>query len=198
MNNDITDLFETAGMPLDGIVDSEQIIDFDLDGIDKSSADDATEMVQNLSKFYYNEEFMTANPTFKKRVDADLESLRILIKMRKSDEIAHDNLLKAIASNSSNASLYRSLTEMQKTIISITTKMGEIIVGLNNLMKGFQLEINFQDQTNDQQSDVDEDFSVSKDTHRGSKEFINMMNNIDDLFTDEEIPDDKIQKEDLN
>ena len=130
-----------------GIVDSEPIVDFDLDGIDAESSQDATDLVQNLSKFYYNEEFMAANPTFKKRVDADLESLRILIKMRKADEVAHDNLLKAIAGNSSNASLYRSLTEMQKTIISITTKMGEIVTGLNNLMKGFQLEINFQEES---------------------------------------------------
>ena len=87
------------------IVDSEPIIDFDLDGIDKESSKDAADLVQNLSKFYYNEEFMAANPTFKKRVDADLESLRILIKMRKADEVAHDNLLRAIAGNSSNASL---------------------------------------------------------------------------------------------
>lgn len=161
------------------IVDSEPIVDFDLDGIDAESSQDATDLVQNLSKFYYNEEFMAANPTFKKRVDADLESLRILIKMRKADEVAHDNLLKAIAGNSSNASLYRSLTEMQKTIISITTKMGEIVTGLNNLMKGFQLEINFQEES------AAEEIKSSKDTHRGSKEFINMMNNNENLFVDE-------------
>lgn len=162
-------------------IDTESVVDFNLDGIDKESEFEATELIHNLSKFYYNEEFMSANPTFKKRVDSDLESLRILIKMRKADEVAHDNLLKAIAGNSSNASLYRSLTEMQKTIISITTKMGEIITGLNNLMKGFQLEINFQEESN-------EEITSSKDTHRGSKEFINMMNtqNTQDLFTDEE------------
>lgn len=175
----------------DANIDSEQIIDFDLDGIDKSSADDAAALVQNLSKFYYNEEFMAANPTFKKRVDADLESLRILIKMRKADEVAHDNLLKAIANNSSNASLYRSLTEMQKTIISITTKMGEIITGLNNLMKGFQLEINFQEESNAEEIAS----SSSKDTHRGSKEFINMMNQeSNSLFVDE---DEETEKEEL-
>lgn len=191
MSNDIKNIFEND-VDLDGIVDGEQIIDFDIDGIDKSSADDAASLVQNLSKLYYNEEFMSANPTFKKRVDADLESLRILIKMRKADEVAHDNLLKAIAGNSSNASLYRSLTEMQKTIISITTKMGEIVTGLNNLMKGFQLEINFQE------PDTDEDdlMDFSKDTHRGSKEFITMMNSADDLFTKEEAEDQEIKKED--
>ena len=194
MSNDIKNIFEND-VDLDGIVDGEQIIDFDIDGIDKSSADDAASLVQNLSKLYYNEEFMSANPTFKKRVDADLESLRILIKMRKADEVAHDNLLKAIAGNSSNASLYRSLTEMQKTIISITTKMGEIVTGLNNLMKGFQLEINFQEHDTDE-DDLMDSRDVSKDTHRGSKEFITMMNSADNLFTKEEMEDPEIKKED--
>ena len=177
------------------IVDSEPIIDFDLDGIDKESSKDAADLVQNLSKFYYNEEFMAANPTFKKRVDADLESLRILIKMRKADEVAHDNLLRAIAGNSSNASLYRSLTEMQKTIISITTKIGEIVTGLNNLMKGFQLEINFQEESNA----GEELQSSSKDTHRGSKEFINMMNKEEQVVVSSEnlFEDEEIEKEEL-
>ena len=177
------------------IVDSEPIIDFDLDGIDEESSKDAADLVQNLSKFYYNEEFMAANPTFKKRVDADLESLRILIKMRKADEVAHDNLLRAIAGNSSNASLYRSLTEMQKTIISITTKIGEIVTGLNNLMKGFQLEINFQEESNA----GEESQSSSKDTHRGSKEFINMMNKEEQVVVSSEnlFEDEEIEKEEL-
>lgn len=181
--NDIRDIFEETNM--DGIIDSEQLIDFDMEEIDQSSKSDAAELIQNLSKFYYDENFMAANPTFKKRVDADLESLRILIKMRKADEVAHDNLLKAIAGNSSNASLYRSLTEMQKTIISITTKMGEIITGLNNLMKGFQLEINFQDNNS---NDEEEDVEYTKDIHRGSKEFIEQMKRESEqnLFIDEE------------
>lgn len=183
--DDIRDIFEDNNINMDGIIDSEQLIDFDMDEIDQSSKNDATELIQNLSKFYYDENFMAANPTFKKRVDADLESLRILIKMRKADEVAHDNLLKAIAGNSSNASLYRSLTEMQKTIISITTKMGEIIAGLNNLMKGFQLEINFPDNnSNDDEGDVE----YAKDTYRGSKEFIEQMKKESEqnLFIDKE------------
>ena len=120
--SNLQDLFEDN--VLDGIIDSEQILDIDMNKIDEDAAKDAADLVINLSKFYYDDKFMAANPTFKKRVDTDLESLRVLIKMRKSDEIAHDNLLKAIANNSSNESLYRSLTEIQKTIISITTKMG--------------------------------------------------------------------------
>lgn len=169
-------------------IDGMQLVDIDLEGIDQSSKEDAITLIENLSRFYYDKDFMQRNPNFKKRVDADLESLRILIKMRKSDEIAHDLLVKAIAGNSGNASLYKSLSEIQKTIISITSKMGDIIDGLNNLMKGYQLEMNFDDPEPIETEDAIE--SVG-DTFKGSKDFIKKMNESLEkgLFTKEEMED---------
>ena len=80
---------------------------------------------------------------------------------------------------------------MQKTIISITTKMGEIVTGLNNLMKGFQLEINFQEESTPDTDTI----SSSQDTYRGSKDFINKMNEeCQNLFIDD---DDETEKEEL-
>lgn len=154
-------------------IDGMQLVDIDLEGIDQSSKEDAITLIENLSRFYYDKDFMQRNPNFKKRVDADLESLRILIKMRKSDEIAHDLLVKAIAGNSGNASLYKSLSEIQKTIISITSKMGDIIDGLNNLMKGYQLEMNFD---NPEPIETDDTIEQVGDTFKGSKDFIKSMN----------------------
>jgi hypothetical protein len=102
--------------------------------------------------------------------------------MRKTDEVAHDLIIKAIAGNSGNASLYKSLAEIQKTILSITTKMGDIITGLNNLLKGYQLEMNFEEQ---EQPETDQEQPKLKNTYRGSKEFIERMNQ-GDLFMEEE------------
>lgn len=164
------DNLEKAIFDIDGDINGESLVTIDVDGIDTASLADAKDMVENLSKFYYNEDFMKQNPNFKKRVDSELESLRVLIKMRKADEQAHDALLMAISANNNNASLYRSLTEIQKTIISITTKMGEIVTGLNNMMKGYQLEINFDNPESDE-----EDEQAVKSTTRGSKEFIKQM-----------------------
>lgn len=175
------ELFE--GMPTELEVDGMQLVDIDFDGIDESAKADAIALIENLEKFYYNDDFMKNHPTFKKRIDTDLESLRILFKMRKSDETAHDLIMKAIQGNSGNASLYKSLSEMQKTIISITTKIGDIIEGLNTLMKGYQLELNFDQETNEE-SEEDESMSNGS-THRGSKEFIEQMNQRD-LFTKKE------------
>ena len=107
---------------------------------------------------------MSAHPMAKKRIDTELESLRVLIKMRKADEQAHDSIITAIASNSNNASLYRALTDIQKTILAITSKISETIIGINNILKGFQLEINF-----------DKPAEPESDSTRGSKDFISKM-----------------------
>lgn len=178
--SNIQEIFEETS--LDGVIDGMELVDIDMEGIDKESLDDAMALVDNLSKLYCNEEFMKNNPNFKKRVDAELESLRVLIKMRKTDEVAHDLIIKAIAGNSGNASLYKSLAEIQKTILSITTKMGDIITGLNNLLKGYQLEMNFEEQ---EQPETEQEQPKLKNAYRGSKEFIERMNQ-GDLFIEEE------------
>lgn len=153
------DLFEIDGpMP-------ENILVIDMDEIDKSAVKDAQELVDNLSNIYCDPSFMKAHPLAKKRVDTELESLRVLIKMRKADEQAHDSIINAISANSNNASLYRALTDIQKTILAITSKISETIIGINNILKGFQLEINFDKPDEDQQTN----------STRGSKDFINKM-----------------------
>lgn len=176
------DLFEVP--PLDNLdVDGLQLVDINIDGINEEAKADAVALIDNLSKFYYDADFMKRHPNFKKRVDSDLESLRILFKMRKADEEAHDLLIKAITGNSGNASLYKSLADMQRTIISITSKINDIVDGLNNMMKGYQLEIDFNN--THESEDETEPISDNK-TFRGSKEFISMMNNTQNLFTKEE------------
>ena len=182
--NNLNDIFDDD-INLEGIVDAEEIVNIDIDGIDDNSIIDARAMVENLSKFYYDEEFMKANPSLKKRIDSELESLRILIKMRKSDEKTHDILLKAIAKNSSNASLYRALTEVQKATLSITKQINDIVNGLNGLLKNYQLEIQWKDETAESKDDNEEDVEEIKDIHKGTKAFIEQMNqDEDDLFNE--------------
>lgn len=155
---------------MDDIIDAEEIVDIDLDGINEESHKDAIELISNIEKYYYNDEFMQNNPKLKKRIDTELESMRVLLKMRKADEVTHDVLIKAISKNSSNASLYRSLTEIQKTIISITTKISEIITGLNNLLKNYQLELNFKEDNSINENEEVGD--VINGACRGTKSFI--------------------------
>ena len=166
---DIDDFIKSA---TDDVSDlGEQLVNIDVEGIDREAKSDAHQMVDNLSKFYYDEAFMSKHPQIKKRIEDELESMRILIKMRKADEEAHDALIKAISANNTNASLYKALTQIQGTILSVTTKMGEIVDRLNHMMKGYQLELPYE-----QQDQTDDNTEITtKNTYRGTKEFIKNM-----------------------
>ena len=89
--------------PSDLIDNEEDIVNIDTERIDNDSLKEAAELVENLKDIYADPEFMKANPKFATRLKAEVEDLRILMKIRKSDEVAHDVLLSAIGSNSSNA-----------------------------------------------------------------------------------------------
>ena len=188
---ELDNIFDNSGDVIDGI----DIVNIDIDAIGDEAEGKAKTLIEDLAKFYYDEDFLKANPNFRKRVDNDMESLRMLLKMRAADEVTHDVLIKAIAANSSNASLYRALTNVQTTILQITTKIETIVNNLTTMIKGYQLELNFKLEQ-EQMMNADEDEEVTVDNvssqHRGSKSFIEQMNRIeteqiteDILFEDE-------------
>jgi hypothetical protein len=165
-------------------VDPENLVEpIDMEEINSESEKSAVELVSNLSKIYFDEEFMEENPGLKKRIDTFIESMRILIKMRKSSERTHDILVAAIPSQPTNASLYRSQAQIESNLLSIQKQMDDTVSSMTNLLKGYQLELNFRS-TEDENKETDVP-SVEKDIHRGSKSFIQQMrekNNVD-LFT---------------
>lgn len=171
----------------DNIIDGIDIVNIDIEGISNDAESKARTLFEDLTTFYYDPEFLKANPNFKKRVDNDIESLRMLLKMRAADEVTHDVLLKAIAANSGNASLYRSLTQVQTTILQITTKIETIINNLTTMIKGYQLELNFKLEQEQQMLDDNGDNESNESTenieeqtiHRGSKAFIEQMNRME-------------------
>lgn len=175
---ELDSIFDNSGDVIDGI----DIVNIDIDAIGDEAEGKAKTLIEDLAKFYYDEDFLKANPNFRKRVDNDMESLRMLLKMRAADEVTHDVLIKAIAANSSNASLYRALTNVQTTILQITTKIETIVNNLTTMIKGYQLELNFKLEQ-EQMMNADEDEEVTVDNvssqHRGSKSFIEQMNRIE-------------------
>ena len=62
-----------------------------------------------------DEEWLKKNPTLRHRISVELESLRGLLKMRRTNEAAHDALVVAIGRNPDQGSLYKALTDMQRT-----------------------------------------------------------------------------------
>jgi hypothetical protein len=175
--SDLQDIFMDES-PLDDVIDSLEVVNIDIEGISSEAENKAKVLIEDLAKFYYDEEFLKSNPNFRRRVDNDMESLRMLLKMRAADEVTHDVLIKAIAANSGNASLYGSLTRVQATILQITTKIENIVNNLTNMIKGYQLELNFKyenemNKESEEEEDIDiEDLSTAT---RGGKAFIEQM-----------------------
>ena len=186
-DRDIEDLF----------VDPEGIVeDINIANIEEEAKTASFALCRNLREVYFDEEFMKKNPRFKERLDVELESLRVLVKMRKSDEIAHDLCLRSIGMNTNNASLYKALSGIQSSMLSIQRQMDDTVKNINNLLKNVQLELNFD---NNQQNNTQgqQEIPLDSNTTRGSKKFIEMMNQElkqeaqleirpEDLFVDEE------------
>lgn len=166
------EVFEDAGITIDPSEFAEEI---DVQEIEKVAKEESFAMCKNLRDIYFDEEFMKKNPKLKERLDIELESLRVLIKMRKSDEIVHDLCLKSVGMNPNNGSLYKSLTGIQKSMLNIQIQMDTTVRNINSLLKNVQLEFDFekqQTQENQPQSEVPSDPSIT----RGSKRFIEQMN----------------------
>ena len=160
---DINDIVD----PNDGI----EAVEIDLESISKEAGQYASSLVENLTEFYYNNDFFKTNAPFRRHVESDIDSLKVLIKMRKSDEITHDILVKAISNNPGNASLYRSLTDVQRTILNIQSKIDETVKSLNTFMKGYQTEIDF----NKKETEEEETETPHQTLYKGSKDFIEEM-----------------------
>ena len=112
----------------------------------------------------------------------------MLLKMRAADEVTHDVLIKAIAANSGNASLYGSLTRVQATILQITTKIENIVNNLTNMIKGYQLELNFKYENEISKDDGEiESIEDISNAHRGSKAFIEQMKKLEEAQKEEEV-----------
>ena len=181
----------------DLFVDPEGIVeDINITEIEDQAKSASFALCRNLREVYFDEEFMKNNPRFKERLDVELESLRVLVKMRKSDEIAHDLCLRSIGMNTNNASLYKALSGIQSSMLSIQRQMDDTVKNINNLLKNVQLELNFD---NNQQNNTQgqQEIPLDSNTTRGSKKFIEMMNQElkqeaqleirpEDLFVDEE------------
>ena len=171
-----------------GVIDSLDVVNIDIEAIGNEAEGKAKSLIEDLAKFYYDEEFLKSNPNFRRRVDNDMESLRMLLKMRAADEVTHDVLIKAIAANSGNASLYGSLTRVQATILQITTKIENIVNNLTNMIKGYQLELNFKYENEISKDDGEiESIEDISNAHRGSKAFIEQMKKLEEAQKEEEV-----------
>jgi len=157
-------------LDIESLIDNEDIVNIDTGNIDKLSLSEAEGLIDNLRDIYTNPDFMKNNPKFVTRLKAEIEDLRILLKVRKSDETVHDIILGSIGKNPNNASMFRALTDVQKTILSTTTEISTKIKDINAMLKNIQLEIPFE-QNNDDESEN----SPQGTTFRGTRDFVKQV-----------------------
>lgn len=158
------------------IIDPEGLVEeINVEEIEDDAKRISFAMCKNLREIYFDEEFMSRNHKLKERLDVELESLRVLIKMRKSNEIVHDLCLRSIGMNTNNASLYKSLVGIQGSLLNIQRQMDETVRNINSLLKNTQLELNFD--RDEAQGNEQENVNQENNTGitRGSKRFIEQM-----------------------
>lgn len=169
--NLMDELFGGGDLPTD---DMEDVYTIDTDLINKESNIMATSLISSVLRLYNNKDFVDEHPDFKKRIDTEIESLKRMYKMIKTDEIVHDHLVQAISKNPGNASLYMSMTKLQEKISSLDGDIKRILDGLNKICANYQMELNFEQtrKAAEDESSYDETGVVT----RGNKAFIDLMN----------------------
>ena len=187
----LIDFIENRSLGITG--EDTHIVDvftIDMDALDNKAHLESKEFVKALRSAYYDDELIRENPSFKKQLDSEIESMRILIKMRMADETGHDVLIHAIEQNCSKAARCRSLSDMRTTILSITEKIDTCKTNLIALLKNYQLEINFKEDnyTNNDSEDT------PSDTYRGTKEFIESMKSDMELNDMESSPEESTEE----
>ena len=187
------DIFGGDDLPMD---DMEDVYTIDTDLINKESNIMATSLISSVLRLYNNKEFVDEHPDFKKRIDTEIESLKRMYKMIKTDEIVHDHLVQAISKNPGNASLYMSMTKLQEKISSLDGDIKRILDGLNKICANYQMELNFAPtrKASDDESAYDETGVIT----RGGKAFVDMMKGDSlarepELFDNEEYQEEEIE-----
>ena len=152
----------------------EDIYTLDMDLISNESNIMASSLISSLLRLYNNKTFVDEHPDFKKRIDTEIESLKRMYKLIKTDEEVHDHLAQSIAKNPGNASLYMSLTKLQEKIIQLDDSIKKTLDGLNKLCQNFQMELNFE--ATRKEADPENTHDETGIVTRGNKVFIDMMN----------------------
>lgn len=156
MANDIFDtLFDKSTGSLPDIDDMENVFSLNIDDINASSCQTASNKINNLLRLYNDKEFTDNNPEFKKRVDTEIDNLRRLYKLVETNETIHDNLAKTISQNPNNASLYTALARLQSNMIDIQRQINANMKEFTLMCKAYQTEMNFNaDNNSNHDSDI--------------------------------------------
>ena len=172
--NNIDDLYNDSNFPiLDDTMEELETptLLLNLDEINNTAKEEATEITERLSNYYFDEQYLEDHPYIKNKIKQEINNIRRLLKMLSINEAAQDALIGNITINASKGTLYQSLTSLQNTILNIQTQLNKVTAEVENIFKEMQdnCEKTFEEK------DKVEDQDTGKLVVRGSREFINSL-----------------------
>ena len=170
----INDLYVDSNYPI--IDDAEEELDnptliLNLDEINEAARQEATEITERLSNYYFDEKYLEEHPYLRNKISQEINNIRRLLKMLSVNEAAQDSLIQNITINAGKGSLYQSLTSLQNTTLSIQAQLNKLTNDVEDIFKEMQenCEKTFEEK------DLEEDEENGTKRVRGSREFINSL-----------------------
>jgi hypothetical protein len=170
-NSNMPDAFEKLfnETPDNEFDDAEEELDsptliLNLDEINGIAHEQAVEITERLSNYYFDEKYLVEHPYIKNKIAQEIENIRRLLKMLTVNEAAQDALITNITSNAGKGSLYQSLTSLQNTTLSIQTQLNKMINDVEDIFREMQADC--------EKTFAEKEKEVDKNIVRGSREFI--------------------------
>lgn len=157
----------------DDILETPTLV-IDLDEVEGQAKAKAQQITERLSNYYFDQKYIEEHPYIPNKIAQEMDQIRMLIKMLYINEKGQDTLIQNITMNSGKGALYQALTSMQKSMLDIQKQLNEVVASVEGIFK-------------EMQDNADKTFSEKpKETNlsdgsivvRGSKEFIESLNNI--------------------
>lgn len=176
----------------DGVLETPALV-IDLDYVNSEARRQANIITEKLSNYYFDEKYIVNHPYIPSKIAQEMDNIRRLLKMLAINEKAQDVLIQSISMNAGKGTLYQNLTSLQTSMLNIQTQLNKLTENLENIFKEMQAECEktFEEKPKDEAAP---DGTI---TVRGSKEFIQMINNqlygntqkLPETKTEEEVPE---------
>lgn len=150
----------------------ENFIDIDTDKINNDAVDEATQITERLSDYYFDQKYIDEHPYIPSKIRCEMNNIRRLLKMLKINEIAQDALIKNLSMNAGKGNIYASLTALQNATLSIQTQLSSRVTGLEEIFQKMQAEC--EKTWVDKEKEQIEDGTI---VVRGAHDFIKMLSN---------------------
>jgi hypothetical protein len=150
----------------------ENFIDIDTDKINDDAVDEATQITERLSDYYFDQKYIDEHPYIPSKIRCEMNNIRRLLKMLKINEIAQDALIKNLSMNAGKGNIYASLTALQNATLSIQTQLSSRVNGLEEIFQKMQAEC--EKTWSDKEKEQIEDGTI---VVRGAHDFIKMLSN---------------------